>query len=395
MGVGLACGGVAQAQKKPIRLAVMDFTPAATAPDYAPLGAGLQSMLTTDLGQVSAIVLVERARLRDIEAELKLGGSGLVDKETAAKIGGLAGASHLLVGSFTVAGGKMRLDARLFSVASGEVIVGDKSEGAEGQFFDLEKALVKRIVDGVGVHLNKTQKAELGKPQTQNWQAFQKYSEGLALFDDKKIDAAVAAMQAAVALDPGFTLAAQKLAEFKLALPPPKPPQAEPSCQQNPMTAPSCQPSSPQEGQVPRAPTIFTGDGRTPFGIVVREGGNEAACVTPCQLQLPKGPVEVEVITPTRFKRTLEAPGGPSAIEVTRFNRTNAIIGGVLTGVTAVMIGSTAGLHELSSIDPTSTSASTASQYWPVTLSLAAGLAFPSIYYLMKIGKNNAKITSR
>ena len=136
--VALVClGGVAHAatEKAPLRVAVMDFTPASTAPEFEALGAGLQSMITTDLGELPQFVLVERARLKDIQAELHLSETGAVDKATAAKIGSLAGASHLLVGSFTVVGGKMRIDARLFSVASGEVALSEKMEGAQTSFF--------------------------------------------------------------------------------------------------------------------------------------------------------------------------------------------------------------------------------------------------------------------
>jgi hypothetical protein len=40
------------------------------------------------------------------------------------------------------------------------------------------------------------------------------------------------------------------------------------------------------------------------------------------------------------------------------------------------------------------TSSSQPSQYWPVTLSLATGALFPGIYYLLNIGKNDARVTT-
>src|SRR5256885_14794314 len=153
-----AAAASAEAQKPPPHVAVMDFTAASTAAEFEPLGAGLQSMITTDLGQVPTLVLVERARLKDIQAELHLASSGAVDKATAAKIGNLAGASHLLVGSFTVVGGKMRIDARLFAVASGEIALSEKMEGAQTAFFELEQKLVRKIVDSVGVKLQRAEK---------------------------------------------------------------------------------------------------------------------------------------------------------------------------------------------------------------------------------------------
>ena len=93
----------------------------------------------------------------------------------------------------------MRLDARMFAVASGEVVLGEKMEGAATAFFELEKQLVNKIVASVGVRLNKAQKTELQKPATTDFEAFQKYSQGLVLADEHKPAEAAAAMQAALA----------------------------------------------------------------------------------------------------------------------------------------------------------------------------------------------------
>ena len=101
-----------------VTVAVMEFTNAASDPELGSLGKGLQSMLTTDLSAVDAISLVERARLNEIQAEIQLGESGALDPDTAVRFGQLAGASHLIAGSFTVVGERMRLDARMFVVAA-------------------------------------------------------------------------------------------------------------------------------------------------------------------------------------------------------------------------------------------------------------------------------------
>jgi TolB-like protein len=344
-------------------------------------------MITTDLGQFPAFSLVERARIKDVEAELHLQQSGMVDKATAAKIGGLAGASHLLVGSFTVVGGRMRIDARLFTVASGDIVLAEKMEGAQAQFFDLEQKLVKRIIDAVGVRLGKKEKAEL-KPQTTDFDAFAKYSEGLALFDEKKGPEAVAAMQAAVARDANFALAATKLAEFQAALPslvpPPPPPRPEAQCKANPLQ----QPCGTQQQGPPPSPTVMTGDRDRTFGVVVKAGGQEVRCLTPCQLYLPPGKAEVEVLTPVRYTQTVDVPEGPIALEVSGRNRTNVIIGSVLAGVAVGATGATIGLYE------SNASTSGAYQYWPLTFALATGAFFPAVYYLSRIGFNHARVRS-
>ncbi|HEY1586695.1 MAG TPA: CsgG/HfaB family protein, partial [Polyangia bacterium] len=389
--MALVClGGVAHAAATvgPLRVAVMDFTPASTAPEFTPLGAGLQSMITTDLGELPMFVLVERARLKDIQAELHLSQSGAIDKATAAKIGSLAGASHLLVGSFTVVGGKMRLDARLFAVGTGEVALAEKMEGAQTSFFDLEQKLVRKIIDSVGVKLGKKEKADLQKPQTTDFEAFAKYSQGLALADDKKIAEAVAAMQAAVQKDPNFALAAHKLADLQALLaslpPSPKPPEAL-QCKPNPLLSQPCN----TPGQPPTAqPTIFTGGDERSFGVVVRTQGEEARCLTPCQLYLPPGQATVEVVTPVHYTTTVQVPNAPAHLTVSGINKTNIIIGSVLAGIALGATAATIGLHE----NTGSTTASTAEEFWPLTFAIATSAFFPAVYYFMKMGSNSAKV---
>ncbi len=190
-----------------VRLAVLEFQDASSDADHSALGKGLQSMLTTDLSKVPDAEMVERARLQEILDELELGESGKVDPATAAKIGKLSGATHLVDGSFTVVGATMRLDARLVEVESGEVVVGEAVEGERDAFFELEKDLVKVFVKGIGVELAPKDRAAIGRLHTADFEAFSEFSKGIALFDADRYDDAVAAMDRAIVRDGEFTLA--------------------------------------------------------------------------------------------------------------------------------------------------------------------------------------------
>jgi TolB-like protein len=196
------------------RVAVLEFTNASSEHDNDPLGKGLQSMLTTDLSQVPAIQLVERQRLQDIQSELKLAQGGQIDKATAAKIGKLAGATHLLGGTFVIVGNKMRIDSRLFAVQTGNVVFAEKIEGERDAFFELEKQLAGKFVSSVGIQLQPRERAALTKVHTADFAAFRKYSEGIAAFDDKRYDAALASLGEATKLDKDFKLAASTLEEY-------------------------------------------------------------------------------------------------------------------------------------------------------------------------------------
>lgn len=222
--LGLEVRAWAEAATK-ARLAVMELRVATmegkagargeNAAQVAELGKGLQSMITTDLAQVASLELVERARLKEIEAELELGTSGLVDPKTAVKLGKLAGATHLVTGSVAVIGDRMRIDGQIVAVGDGRVVVAEKIEGERDAFFELEKALVKQIVDGVGVKLAVKERGAIARVHTTDFEAFRAFSHAVALFDDQQYAEAIAALRAAQDRDKDFQLATVTLAQYQ------------------------------------------------------------------------------------------------------------------------------------------------------------------------------------
>lgn len=65
------------------------------------IGEGLSEMLTSELFKTGRFIMVERAALTDIVKEQELGQSGLVRRETAARVGELLGAQLLITGAVT------------------------------------------------------------------------------------------------------------------------------------------------------------------------------------------------------------------------------------------------------------------------------------------------------
>ena len=198
-----------------LRVAVLEFTNASTDPKFDPLGKGLQSMLTTDLSSVEALQLVERGRLTEIQAEIELGRTGAVDAETAVRFGQLAGASHLLTGSFTVVGENMRLDARLFRVQDGSVQFGQEISGETDAFFELEKRLVTGLIKSFGLKLAARERAAVARIHTADFEAFRSFSLGIDLFDREAYDDALERLRDATERDEDFKLARVTLAEYE------------------------------------------------------------------------------------------------------------------------------------------------------------------------------------
>jgi TolB-like protein len=198
-----------------LRIAVLEFTNASTDPKFDPLGKGLQSMLTTDLSSVQALQLVERGRLTEIQAEIELGRSGAVDAQTAVRFGQLAGASHLLTGSFTVVGENMRLDARLFRVQDGSVQFGEEISGETDAFFELEKRLVSGLIKSFGLKLAARERAAVARIHTADFEAFRSFSAGIDLFDRQAYDDALERLRDATDRDEDFKLARVTLQEYE------------------------------------------------------------------------------------------------------------------------------------------------------------------------------------
>lgn len=196
------------------RLAILDFTVASSDPSHEPLGQGLRSMVSTDLTSAPDVVVVERDRLQAVLDELKLQQSKAVDQKTALEVGRLLGATHLVDGSVTVQGEQMRLDVRLLDVQNGTVLLGEQVEGERLAFFELEKALVKKLVVALAIQLAPKERAAIGKLHTADWEAFVAFSEGVSAFDEEKYEEALAALDRALVVDGEFDLAELTQREF-------------------------------------------------------------------------------------------------------------------------------------------------------------------------------------
>jgi curli biogenesis system outer membrane secretion channel CsgG len=86
------------------RLAVIRFENKVKSPYLDPswkIGEGLTEMLTSELFKTGRFIMVERAALAEIVKEQELGQTGLVRKETVAKVGELLGAQLLIAGAVT------------------------------------------------------------------------------------------------------------------------------------------------------------------------------------------------------------------------------------------------------------------------------------------------------
>src|SRR5258706_13910865 len=119
----------AAADRRPT-VAVLYFDYSGKDEQMTVLRKGLAQMLISDLSALDGVRLVERDRLEEILAELKLGQTAKIDPASAARVGKLLGARYMVLGGYFALMETLRADARVVEVETGKVV---QSTGATGK----------------------------------------------------------------------------------------------------------------------------------------------------------------------------------------------------------------------------------------------------------------------
>ncbi len=194
-------------------IAVLHFQNLSGKEQWNPLQKGLAEVLSYDLSKVKSLLVLERLRFQVLLNELALADSGIVDPETAPRVGRLLSAHTLINGSFIEldsAGNAIRIDAGFIKTKTGARESSQEVTGQPADFFRLEKMLVFNILDQMGIILTDEERKDIEVIPTKDFSAFLAFSLGLELEDQNRFDAARAQFETAFSLDPGFEMARNK-----------------------------------------------------------------------------------------------------------------------------------------------------------------------------------------
>jgi TolB-like protein/predicted metal-dependent hydrolase len=206
--------GVSLAADRP-RVAILDFVGGGETREYEGLGAAMQSMLTTDLAQLGQLAVVERQRLAALRKEIKFSRSQAADPRTALTLGKLAGATHVVFGSYTIIGKKLRLDCRMVSLPGGQVASTASTEGELEAFFEVSKDLGKKLLLALAITPAPRERAAFSRIHTSDLEAFRRFGRGLSLFEEERFAEAIEALEQATAKDGDFDLARITLEDYR------------------------------------------------------------------------------------------------------------------------------------------------------------------------------------
>ncbi|MCA1629262.1 MAG: tetratricopeptide repeat protein [Acidobacteria bacterium] len=121
----------------------------------------------------------------------------------------------VLAAGFIHAGERLRVNAQLIDVSSGEILWSDRIDAASEDIIAVQDIIAQRIVDGLRVELTPDEQVDMARPITHNAAAYQEYLRGRDLFArfifrtvaPEDCARAVEHFERATQLDPAFALA--------------------------------------------------------------------------------------------------------------------------------------------------------------------------------------------
>jgi TolB-like protein len=198
----------------PIRVAVMNFNNRSSAGEWQWLSKGLADMIITDLSASERLMIVERERLNEIVAELKLTKAGVFDSSIAGQVGRVAKVDWVLFGSFLKEAEHLRIETHLLDLKSEQLLRVEWVQGPAEEVLRLEKRLVQQLLKRLHVPITEAERRSIMYVPTDSVSAFEHYSRSLDFYDRGQWFDAVLECRLAVRSDPNFVKNRGRLAQL-------------------------------------------------------------------------------------------------------------------------------------------------------------------------------------
>lgn len=188
--------------------------------DLEPLSKGIADLLIVEMAQNQGIRLVERENIARILDEQNLARDGRVDDASAARLGKLLGAKHLVTGAFiTDNKGKMVLTLKSIDSETGRIEWTHRGEGRTEEFLDLVAKVGAAANGGLKLpeltpQARQTSQARTAQQKKVPFQAVMLYSRAISAQDAGNKAEAIELFNQAISRFPDFADA--KTAKAKL-----------------------------------------------------------------------------------------------------------------------------------------------------------------------------------
>lgn len=196
-------------------LAVLYFRNRSGTEELDPLRKGFAVMLITDLATVKNLQVVERIKLQALTEELGLGASGIVEPDSAPRVGRLLGAHWLVGGDISGALAEISVRSDLMEVPAEKVVGNPASLGPMEELLRMEKDMLFEILKIVRIDVTPEQRQRLMRPCSTKWSALISLFKGVDAGDRGEYQAAADLYENALREDPQICLAGDALTELR------------------------------------------------------------------------------------------------------------------------------------------------------------------------------------
>jgi tetratricopeptide (TPR) repeat protein len=131
-------------------IAVLGFKNLSGRPEAAWLSTAVSEMLGSELGAGEALRIVAGENVARMKTELTLADADALAADTLARVRNYLGSDLVVLGSYAVVGGRIRLDLRMQDVQAGETTASLSETGTEADLFDVVARLGARLRERLG-----------------------------------------------------------------------------------------------------------------------------------------------------------------------------------------------------------------------------------------------------
>ena len=196
-------------------IAVLYFKNKTGQPELDPLQKGFTLMLITDLSKISGLQVIERVKLQALLEEMGLGTSGLVDPDTAPRVGKLLGAQWIVGGDILKKQpDQLNIQSNPLEVPTQKVLGQLMTEGKLEEIFRMEKDLLFNVVKLLNIDV-KPVEIELRKPCSTNTRALMALFRAIEASDQKDYERANEFYKRALKEDPDTCLVRDSIKELE------------------------------------------------------------------------------------------------------------------------------------------------------------------------------------
>ena len=168
------------------------------------LQAGLPEILLTDLAQSGAMNLIGRSRVLDCLPDRGKNTTEQASYQECVTAARSLGAATVLSGTFYKMGDKIRIDARLEDVNSGQIILAEKVVGEDP--FVLVDSLTNKIAQSMDIQQAGSSDLQVADITSSSPEAYREYIHGMEKFRLSQYDSSNVHFEEAIRLDSTFAL---------------------------------------------------------------------------------------------------------------------------------------------------------------------------------------------